>query len=49
VVGPAPAYLARRGGRWRWNLRLRGAAPAALLDVGLDAPWSVDVDPDSTL
>jgi primosomal protein N' (replication factor Y) len=49
VVGPAPAYIARRGGRWRWNLLLRGAAPASLLDGGLDAPWSVDVDPDSTL
>ena len=49
VVGPAPAYVARRGGRWRWNILLRGAEPAALLDGGLDAPWSVDVDPDSTL
>ena len=49
VVGPAPAYVARRGGRWRWNVLLRGSAPAALLDGGLDAPWSVDVDPDSTL
>jgi primosomal protein N' (replication factor Y) len=49
VVGPAPAYVARRAGRWRWNLLLRGADPAALLDGGLDAPWSVDVDPDSTL
>ena len=49
VVGPAPAYVARRAGRWRWNLLLRGQEPAALLDGGLDAPWSVDVDPDSTL
>ena len=28
---------------------LRGAAPAALLDEGVDAPWSVDVDPESLL
>jgi primosomal protein N' (replication factor Y) len=49
VVGPAPAYVARRGGRWRWNILLRGDDPVALLDGGLDAPWSVDVDPDSTL
>jgi primosomal protein N' (replication factor Y) len=49
VVGPAPAYVARRAGRWRWNILLRGSAPTALLDGGLDAPWSVDVDPDSTL
>lgn len=49
VVGPAPAYVARRAGRWRWNILLRGAEPAALLDGGLDAPWAVDVDPESTL
>ncbi len=49
VVGPAPAYIARRADRWRWNLVLRGADPAALLDGGVDAPWSVDVDPESLL
>ena len=49
VAGPAPAYVARRGGRWRWNILLRGPDPATLLDGGLDAPWSVDVDPDSML
>ena len=25
VVGPAPAYIARRADRWRWNVVLRGA------------------------
>ncbi len=49
IVGPAPAYIARRADRWRWNLVLRGDDPAALLDGGLDAPWSVDVDPESLL
>jgi primosomal protein N' (replication factor Y) len=49
VVGPAPAYVARRSDRWRWNLVLRGEDPVALLDGGLDAPWSVDVDPESLL
>jgi primosomal protein N' (replication factor Y) (superfamily II helicase) len=49
IVGPAPAYIARRADRWRWNLVLRGADPVALLDGGLDAPWSVDVDPESLL
>ena len=49
VVGPAPAYIARRADRWRWNIVLRGADPAALLDEGVDAPWSVDVDPESLL
>jgi primosomal protein N' (replication factor Y) len=49
VVGPAPAYIARRADRWRWNLVLRGDDPTALLAGGLDAPWSVDVDPESLL
>ena len=49
VVGPAPAYIARRADRWRWNVVLRGEDPAALLDGGLEPPWSVDVDPESLL
>ena len=49
VVGPAPAYVARRSDRWRWNVVLRGEDPVALLDGELDAPWSVDVDPESLL
>ena len=49
ILGPAPAYIARRADRWRWNLVLRGPDPAALLDGGLDPPWSVDVDPETLL
>ncbi len=49
VLGPAPAYIARRADRWRWNVVLRGSDPRLLLDGGLDPPWSVDVDPDSLL
>jgi len=49
VVGPAPAYIARRADRWRWNIVLRGVDPVAILDGGVDAPWSVDVDPESLL
>lgn len=49
VVGPAPAYLARRAGRWRWNVVLRGEDPAALLAGRVHAPWSADVDPESLL
>ena len=49
VVGPAPAYIARRADRWRWNVVLRGNDPVGLLDGGVDAPWSVDVDPESLL
>ncbi len=49
VVGPAPAYVARRGDRWRYHLVLRGADPVALLDPVPGAPWSIDVDPESLL
>src|SRR5262249_9496027 len=46
VVGPAPAYIARRADRWRWNIVLRGPDPVALLDGPPEPPWSVDVDPE---
>jgi primosomal protein N' len=49
VLGPAPAYIARRAGRWRWNEVLRGDRPLDLLDPPPGAPWSIDVDPDSLL
>jgi primosomal protein N' (replication factor Y) len=49
VIGPAPAYIARRADRWRWNVVLRGVDPVSLLDGGPDAPWSVDVDPESLM
>ncbi len=49
VLGPAPAYIARRAERWRFHVILRGPDPVTLLDGGLDAPWSVDVDPESLL
>jgi primosomal protein N' (replication factor Y) len=49
VIGPAPAYIARRAERWRFNVVLRGEDPAALLEPPPGAPWSVDVDPESLL
>ena len=49
VAGPAPAYVARRGDRWRFNVVLRGADPVRLLDPPPGPPWSVDVDPESLL
>ncbi len=49
VAGPAPAYIARRADRWRFNVVLRGDDPGALLDGGPEAPWSVDVDPESLM
>ena len=49
VAGPAPAYVARRGDRWRYHVILRGADPVVLLDPVPGAPWSIDVDPESLL
>jgi primosomal protein N' (replication factor Y) len=49
ILGPAPAYIARRAGRWRWNVVLRGDRPLELLDPPPGTPWSIDVDPDSLL
>jgi primosomal protein N' (replication factor Y) len=49
VLGPVPAYVARRGGRWRFHVVLRGDDPMAVLGGDPGAPWSVDVDPESLL
>ena len=49
VLGPVPAYVARRGGRWRFHVVIRGPDPRALLAEDPGPPWSVDVDPESLL
>ena len=49
IAGPAPAYVPRRGGRWRFNVVVRGSAPVAVLDGDPGSPWSIDVDPESLL
>jgi primosomal protein N' (replication factor Y) len=49
VAGPAPAYIARRADRWRYNVVLRGSDPVAFLGEPPGPPWSVDVDPESLL
>jgi primosomal protein N' (replication factor Y) len=49
VLGPVPAYIARRGGRWRFHVVLRGDDPLTLLGGDPGVPWSVDVDPESLL
>jgi len=46
IIGPAPAYVPRVRGRWRWQLTLRGRDPAALVRGFVLPPhWSIDVDP----
>ncbi len=49
ILGPVPAYVARRAGRWRFHVVLRGDRPAEVLGGDPGAPWSVDVDPESLL
>jgi primosomal protein N' len=49
VLGPVPAYVARRAGRWRLHVVLRGADPLRVLERDPGPPWSVDVDPESLL
>ena len=46
VLGPAPAFAAKKAGAYRAQIVLRGARPDAVLDrVDVGAAWSVDVDP----
>jgi primosomal protein N' (replication factor Y) len=49
VLGPVPAYVARRGGRWRFHVVLRGVDPRSVLREDPGQPWSIDVDPESLL
>ena len=52
LIGPAPAFMQRSQGRWRWHLILRAPQPSSseTLSSFLDAlaplhGWIVDVDP----
>lgn len=49
VLGPLPAYVARRAGKWRFHIVLRGGDPLSILGGDPGVPWSVDVDPESLL
>jgi len=46
LIGPAPAFIHRLRGRYRWQLILRGPEPASFL-AELEVPrgWAIDVDP----
>ena len=50
LIGPAPCFVGRIRGRYRWQIVLRGPDPASVL-AGLPLPsgWRVDVDPGSLL
>ncbi len=46
LIGPAPAYIHRRRGRFRWQLILRGSELSAFLSpIPLPQGWTVDIDP----
>ena len=50
LIGPAPAFISRRRGKWRWQIIVRGSDPHVLLqDMRLPLGWRVDVDPVSML
>ncbi len=50
LIGPAPAFLSRIRGQYRWHLVVRGRDPHSLLgDLDLPLGWRVDVDPVSLL
>jgi primosomal protein N' (replication factor Y) len=50
LIGPAPAFLSRIRGRYRWHVIVRGKDPHALLEgVDFGPGWRVDVDPVSVL
>ena len=49
LIGPSPCFFSRLGGTYRWQLILRGPAPASLLrDLPL-GDWRIEVDPVSLL
>jgi primosomal protein N' (replication factor Y) len=46
VLGPAPAFAAKRAGSHRAQIVLRGGHPEVVLDrVTISTEWTVDVDP----
>jgi primosomal protein N' (replication factor Y) len=46
LIGPAPAFIHRLRGRFRWQLILRGAEPATFLSpIPMPPGWVVDIDP----
>ncbi len=46
LIGPAPAFIHRLRGRFRWQLILRGSEPSALVSqIPIPQGWTVDIDP----
>jgi len=49
VIGPAPCFFSKSGGRYRWHVVLRGPDPAELANIKLPSGWRLEVDPLSLL
>jgi primosomal protein N' (replication factor Y) len=49
IIGPVPCFFARLGGLYRWQIILRGPAPASLLRDHPLGNWRVEVEPVSLL
>ncbi len=46
IIGPAPAFIHRLRGRFRWQLILRGSELSAFLSpIAFPQGWTVDIDP----
>lgn len=46
ILGPQPAYITRMRGEYRWQILMRGRAPAVLAaEMRFGEGWTVDVDP----
>jgi primosomal protein N' (replication factor Y) len=46
LIGPAPAFLHRLRGRFRWQIILRGSGLSAFLSqITFPQGWTIDIDP----
>jgi primosomal protein N' (replication factor Y) (superfamily II helicase) len=46
LIGPAPAFIHRLRGRFRWQLVLRAADPSTFLaEIPFPRGWTIDIDP----
>jgi primosomal protein N' (replication factor Y) len=46
IIGPAPAFIHRLRGRFRWQLIIRSSDPSAFLSpIPIPQGWAVDIDP----
>jgi primosomal protein N' (replication factor Y) len=45
LTGPVPCFFSKIGGRYRWQIVLRGPEPATLIELPLPEGCQADVDP----